>query len=169
MFGDRIPCGLKRTEALLNMLRVSHQYYNEAMVAFYSSSCFYFKDVVPFLSLLDRLPIDYQNLIRELNVYIFVDEVQEWSKLFKHRAAAHFPGLRNVRITIEVPARPNTSIYRNLGNFGKLRIESSMSLPMLREAIIGITVYRVEHLSHSFNRNVVKILCQWMAERFGEV
>ena len=46
VFGGRIPCSFKGTEALLNVLRVSHEFYDEAMVAFYSSSWFYFKNTL---------------------------------------------------------------------------------------------------------------------------
>ena len=141
------PCPYVRATQFLPDLQVSHQFYEEATAVFYSSSIFLFEYIVPFRSFLERLPIRYPNLLRELTLSITVREVDTWQDYLEGKAATHLAGLRNIHIQVEVPTIPWAS-FKDPADYSidltDLVITSSTSLPLLQKALIS-TVYRNAH------------------------
>lgn len=88
------------TFPFLCRLRVSRQFYDEAVTMFYSTSDFHFQDLVPFHLLADNLPVRYQKLIRELGLKIPTKEVDQWRAMLRVKAT-YLSGLRRVRISIK--------------------------------------------------------------------
>jgi len=161
-FSDRdLPRYFEPTAALLSMLEVSHQFYDEAVAAFYSRLEFHFRDVIPFGRLLATLPIEYQTCIRELDLHISTEEVDQWLAILKEKAATHLSGLRTVHITIEIRTVPYTSFK----NFNNLCFNTSKSLPLLREAIISIQYHYAESESEAFSRQDAEEIFERVADR----
>ena len=125
--------GFEDTYAFLCMLRVSRQFYDEAVTMFYSTSEFHFRDLVPFYLLVDKLPIGYQKLIRELHLNMPTKEVDQWRAMLGVKAT-HLSGLRDVHICINMgpPERPR------LPEPEEFRLDSSMSLSLLQKTTISV-------------------------------
>ena len=122
---------------LLSSYMVSRQFYQEAAMAFYSSSMFWFQeDFLPFSRLLNALPMSHQNRIRVLEFDINVtsrEEVERWRLALEENVASHFPSLREVVICMKINRLP----FEVHGNM-ELTLSCSRSLPMLEKALVSM-------------------------------
>ena len=108
-------------------------FYAEAKSMFYASSVFKFEDLISLNRLLDRLSPGDHICIQELKLDIEAKEVDEWREFFKNRAVELLSGLRYVSIMIAVPMVSFGPFVPSV----RLRINSSSSFPMLRQAKYG--------------------------------
>ena len=115
-------------------------FYAEAKSMLYASSVFKFDDLVSLNRLLDRLSLGDRICIQELKLDVEAQDVDEWREFFRHRAVELLSGLRYVSITITVPIA-----YISFDPSAKLRINSSSSFPMLRDAKCGFRGHNGPH------------------------
>ena len=122
------------TISLLTALRVSHQFYDEALTAFYTTSDFTFKCYKPLYDrFLTRVPLTYQNQIQNLYLQIWPGQYDEWREALQQKAGSCLIGLRKIAVVVEVPMLKGPPF----GCCGEVSFGESEKLPMLREGRIA--------------------------------
>jgi len=151
------------TFALLSALRVSRQFYDEAVTMFYSTSKFRFEDLVPFYLLVDKLPIGYQSLIQELHLDMSTEEVDQWRAMFLMKAT-YLSGLRNVQIRIDKQKLPRAAFT----DVADLQLDSSISLSLLHKTTISIQYRYSEHRSDAVSKEDAEGIAQGLMDGLRE-